>query len=215
MARVTRSSSKNVVYRIVKRTLDLVGAVVGLVFSLPLFLVISMLYLFGDNKGPVFFKQKRIGQNGKPFYIYKFRSMIVDAEEVLKSNSSLYNKYLINNYKLEPKEDPRITRIGCFLRKTSLDELPQLINVLKGEMSLVGPRPVVIEELKEYGNKQELFLSARPGLTGYWQACGRSEIEYPERCNIELYYVKHQSFKFDVKIIIKTFFSVIKKRGAY
>ncbi|WP_010632752.1 sugar transferase [Sporolactobacillus vineae] len=202
-------------YLVLKRALDLVGAVVGLVFSSPVFVIISLLYLFGDNKGPVFFKQKRIGQFGNTFYIYKFRSMIVNAEGVLKSNRNLYKKYLDNNYKLEPHEDPRITKLGCFLRRTSLDELPQLLNVLKGEMSLVGPRPVVAEELKEYGNRKDEFLSAKPGLTGYWQACGRSEIEYPERCNVELYYVRHKSMKFDLKIILKTIYSVLSKKGAY
>jgi lipopolysaccharide/colanic/teichoic acid biosynthesis glycosyltransferase len=202
-------------YLFFKRALDLFGAVVGLVLSSPLFLVISLLYLFGDNKGPIFFKQKRIGQYGEAFYIYKFRSMIVDAEKLLKSNKTLYKKYLDNNYKLEPEEDPRITKIGRLLRKTSLDELPQFINVLKGEMSLVGPRPVVSEELKEYGEKKDLFLSAKPGLTGYWAACGRSDIEYPERCNVELFYVRNKSMMLDLKIIIKTVVSVITKKGAY
>ncbi|CAM3129761.1 sugar transferase [Sporolactobacillus spathodeae] len=202
-------------YLFFKRALDLFGAVVGLVLSSPLFLIISLLYLFGGNKGPIFFKQKRTGQYGEIFYIYKFRSMVVNAEEQLKSNKLLYKKYLDNSYKLEPEEDPRITKIGCFLRKTSLDELPQFINVLKGEMSLVGPRPVVSEELKEYGDQVDKFLSAKPGLTGYWQACGRSEIEYPERCNVELYYVDNKSFLFDIKLIIKTFIAVIMKKGAY
>lgn len=202
-------------YLFFKRTLDLVGAVIGLVLSSPLFLIISLLYLRGSQKGPVFFKQKRIGQFGKPFYIYKFRSMIVNAENVLKSNRILYRKYLDNSYKLEPKEDPRITKVGLFLRKTSLDELPQLINVLKGEMSLVGPRPVVKEELKEYKEDRRMFLSAKPGLTGNWQVCGRSEIEYPERCNVELYYIRNQSIGFDFKIIFKTVLTVITKKGAY
>lgn len=202
-------------YLTIKRAFDLVGAVISLILSSPLFLMISMLYFFGNNKGPIFFKQKRIGQFGETFHIYKFRSMIVNAEELLKSNKLLYKKYIDNNYKLEPKEDPRITKIGRFLRKTSLDELPQLINVLKGEMSLVGPRPVVKEELKEYGEQKTLFLSAKPGLTGYWQACGRSDIEYPERCNVELYYIKNKSFIFDLKIIFQTIYSVLTHKGAY
>ncbi|MFT8872959.1 MAG: sugar transferase [Sporolactobacillus sp.] len=204
-------------YLFFKRLIDIVGAVAGLVLSSPLFLAISVLYLFGHNKGPIFFKQVRTGQNGKPFCIYKFRSMVVNAEEQLKSNVILYEKYLNNSYKLEPAEDPRITRVGRFLRKTSLDELPQLINVLHGDMSLVGPRPVVTEELREYPDnaQRQLFLSVKPGLTGYWQAYGRSDIEYPERCAVELYYVTHRSFIFDVKIIIKTVISVIMKKGAY
>ncbi|MFT9117738.1 MAG: sugar transferase [Sporolactobacillus sp.] len=211
----TSYAGSKIDYLFIKRALDIFGAVVGLVVSSPLFLLISLLYLAGSQRGPVFFKQKRIGQFGKPFYIYKFRSMICNAEEVLKSNKVLYQKYLDNSYKLEPKEDPRITKIGRFLRKTSLDELPQLINVLKGEMSLVGPRPVVSEELKEYKENRLLFLSVKPGLTGNWQVCGRSEIEYPERCDVELYYVFHQSLALDLKIIFKTIIAVLTKKGAY
>jgi exopolysaccharide production protein ExoY len=202
-------------YAITKRTIDIVGAIIGLILTSPLFLIISIFYLFGESKGPIFFKQVRVGKNGKRFYIYKFRSMIVNAEEKLKANKELYEKYLRNNYKLEPHEDPRITKLGRFLRKTSLDEIPQLINVLKGEMSLVGPRPVVQEELKEYGVKVGEFLSVKPGLTGYWQVSGRSEIGYPERVNLELYYVYNQSLLLDIKIILKTVWMVLLKKGAY
>ncbi|MFT8930653.1 MAG: sugar transferase [Sporolactobacillus sp.] len=211
----TSYAGNKIAYLFIKRALDIFGAVVGLVVSSPLFLLISLLYLAGGQRGPVFFKQRRIGQFGKPFYIYKFRSMICNAERVLKSNKVLYQKYLDNSYKLEPEEDPRITKIGRFLRKTSLDELPQLINVLKGEMSLVGPRPVVSEELKEYKENRLLFLSVKPGLTGNWQVCGRSEIEYPERCDVELYYVQHQALALDLKIIFKTIVAVLTKKGAY
>lgn len=141
--------------------------------------------------------------------------MIVNAEEKLKSNRILYEKYLRNNYKLEPEEDPRITRIGKFLRKTSLDELPQFLNVLKGDMSLVGPRPVVKEELNEYKQKESIFLSVKPGLTGYWQVCGRSDVGYPERVDIELFYVYNQSIWLDIKILIKTVLLVMLRKGAY
>jgi lipopolysaccharide/colanic/teichoic acid biosynthesis glycosyltransferase len=202
-------------YLFMKRTMDIVGAIVGLILSSPIFFIIAVFYLFGDQKGPVFFKQKRTGQYGEMFYIYKFRSMVINAEEKLKVNNELYKKYIENNYKLEPNEDPRVTKIGRFLRKTSLDELPQLINVLKGEMSLVGPRPIVTEEIREYGDKKNLFLSARPGLTGYWQACGRSSVGYPERVDIELYYIYHKSLKLDAKIIFLTILSVIVGKGAY
>lgn len=200
-------------YRFIKRGLDIFGAVVCLILSAPLFGIISLFYLFGSMKGPVFFRQERTGLGGRTFIIYKFRSMTVNAEDQLKTNKVLYYKYIQNNYKLE--DDPRVTKVGRFLRKTSLDELPQLINVLKGEMSLVGPRPVVKDELKEYGDRASLFLSAKPGLTGYWQAYGRSEIEYPERVNVELYYILHQSLLFDFKIILKTFASVVNRKGAY
>ena len=202
-------------YAITKRTMDIVGAIIGLILTSPLFFIISIFYLFGDSKGPIFFKQIRVGKNGKKFYIYKFRSMLVKAEEKLKADKELYEKYLRNNYKLEPHEDPRITNLGRFLRKTSLDEIPQLINVLKGEMSLVGPRPVVEEELKEYGMEVSKFLSVKPGITGYWQVSGRSEVGYPERVDVELFYVYNQSLLLDIVILVKTVFMVLLRKGAY
>ncbi|MFD2616168.1 sugar transferase [Terrilactibacillus laevilacticus] len=209
------SARNNRIYFVFKRILDVFGALVGLILSMPLFLLIAFFYMFGEQKGPVFFKQCRIGLNGKEFYIFKFRSMVVDADKKLKTNKLLYQKYIANNYKLEPKEDPRITKFGQFLRKTSLDEIPQLINVLKGDMSLIGPRPVVEEELKEYGNELNRFLSIKPGVTGYWQVSGRSSVGYPERVDIELFYVQNQTFKLDIKILIKTISMVILRRGAY
>ncbi|MGR5987506.1 MULTISPECIES: sugar transferase [Bacillus] len=207
--------NQSIVYLFFKRILDFIGAIIGLVIFSPIFIVISILYMWGDNKGPVFFKQVRMGKNGKEFHIYKFRSMIVNAEGKLKENELLYKKYVANNYKLEPNEDPRITKLGQFLRKTSLDELPQFINVLKGNMSLVGPRPVVKEELKEYGHREREFLSVKPGITGYWQVSGRSDVGYPERVELELHYVDNASLYFDIKIIIFTVINVILRKGAY
>ncbi|MEJ9114299.1 sugar transferase [Bacillus paramobilis] len=198
-----------------KRCMDILGAIIGLIIFSPLFILIPIMYMRGEAKGPVFFKQVRIGKDGKEFYIYKFRSMVVDAEGKLKKNEILYKKYVENNYKLEPEEDPRITGIGRFLRKTSLDELPQFINVLKGDMSLVGPRPVVQEELREYGQRKSEFLSVKPGLTGYWQVSGRSDVGYPERVDIELYYVYNQSLLLDLKILVQTCLLVILRKGAY
>lgn len=205
----------NIIYLCAKRIMDLLGAMVGLIIFSPIFLVISILYMTGDNKGPIFFKQIRMGKDGKRFYIYKFRSMIVNAEEKLKGNEILYKKYIDNNYKLEPIEDPRITKVGQFLRKTSLDELPQFLNVLKGDMSLVGPRPVVQEELIEYGKRKDEFLSVKPGLTGYWQVSGRSDVGYPERVDLELYYAYNASLWFDIKILLLTVKNVVVGRGAY
>lgn len=205
----------NIIYLCAKRIMDLLGAMVGLIIFSPIFLVISILYMTGDNKGPIFFKQIRMGKDGKRFYIYKFRSMIVNAEEKLKGNEILYKKYIDNNYKLEPIEDPRITKVGQFLRKTSLDELPQFLNVLKGDMSLVGPRPVVQEELIEYGKRKDEFLSVKPGLTGYWQVSGRSDVGYPERVDLELYYAYNASLWFDIKILLLTVKHVVVGRGAY
>ncbi|MGG0464506.1 sugar transferase [Priestia aryabhattai] len=198
-----------------KRTSDIIFASIGILISLPVLLCISITYLYGRNKGPIFFKQIRIGQNGREFYMYKFRSMVVNAETILREDKKLYKKYLNNNYKLEQDEDPRITKIGRFLRKSSLDELPQLINVLKGDMSIVGPRPVIREELKEYDLRLDEFLAVKPGVTGYWQICGRSDVGYPERANLEYYYIDHQGLVMDTKIIIKTALLVLTKKGAY
>ena len=202
-------------YLFIKRLIDMVGAAIGLIITSPLFLIISILYLFGKDKGPLFFKQQRYGKNGELFYILKFRSMVNNADQKLRENQKLYQKYIINNYKLEPDEDPRITKLGAFLRRTSLDELPQLINVLKGDMSLVGPRPIVEEELREYKEKRDLFLSVKPGITGYWQVSGRSNVGYPERVELELHYVYNQAFLFDFKILIQTLIVVFLKKGAY
>lgn len=205
----------NTSYIVMKRLIDIIGSTIGIIIFSPVFFVIALFYRFGENEGPVFFKQERIGHNGKVFYIYKFRSMVVNAEEKLKADKALYKKYIANNYKLEPEEDPRITRFGRFLRKTSLDELPQFINILKGDMSLVGPRPVVNEELLEYGSRADEFLSVKPGVTGYWQVSGRSDVGYPKRVDLELYYVYNATLFFDIKILFLTIIQVILKRGAY
>ncbi|GHN21000.1 hypothetical protein ME784_15150 [Lactobacillus delbrueckii] len=141
--------------------------------------------------------------------------MKMDAEEILKSDPELYQKYVANDYKLLADEDPRITPIGRWMRRTSVDELPQFVNILKGDMSIIGPRPVVEKELAEYGNRKDKFLSVRPGAMGLWQATGRSNISYPERCDVELEYIDNISFTYDVKIFFQTIFSIFKKEGAY
>ena len=202
-------------YLFAKRVTDIVLSVIALILLSPVFLVIWLLDSFGDNKGPVFFKQTRIGMHHRPFKIYKFRSMIVNADEILHQDPELYQKYVANNYKLEPEEDPRITRLGRILRKTSLDEIPQFINILKGEMSLIGPRPVVKEEVKIYGDRADKFLSVKPGAMGLWQASGRSNIGYPERCDLELSYVDNASYWYDCRILFKNLISIFKSTGAY
>ena len=202
-------------YLFIKRVFDILISCVALICLIPVFLILWFFYQSGDNKGPMFFKQERIGKNGKVFFIYKLRSMVVNADQKLKNNTELYNLYVKSSYKLPPEKDPRITRFGRFLRKTSFDELPQFLNILKGEMSLIGPRPVVKEELKEYGSRQQKFLSVTPGAMGYWQASGRSNITYPKRCEIELYYVDHASLMFDCKILFKNIVSIFKADGAY
>lgn len=197
-----------------KRFLDISVALFALIILSPVFLVISLFYLFGDNKGPIFYQQKRIGMGHQEFGIYKFRSMIVGAEEKLYANKDLYAKFVANGYKLPTEEDPRITKFGAFLRKTSIDELPQFINILNGEMSIVGPRPVVEKELVEYGDDVDKFLSVKPGVMGLWQASGRSEIQYPERAELEIGYVDQADLWFDFKILFMTVIAVFKGEGA-
>lgn len=202
-------------YLFFKRIMDIIVSLVALFCMIPLFLLLFVVYHFGHDRGPLFYKQERVGKNGQKFLIYKFRSMIVDAENKLRANPQLYQEYLKNNYKIPAEKDPRITSLGRFLRKTSIDELPQFINILKGEMTLIGPRPIIEEELHEYGDQVDKLLSVTPGAMGYWQASGRSNIGYPERCDYELYYVDHASFIFDLKILFKNIISIFKGEGAY
>lgn len=211
---MTGSLSKSI-YLAFKRLIDIIVSVIALVFVLPITLIVFIIDCFGENRGPVFYKQKRIGKNHKPFYMYKYRSMIVGAEDYLEKDSKLHELYVKNNYKLPPELDPRVTKFGVFLRKTSIDEIPQFFNILKGDMTLIGPRPIVEEELSEYGDRVDKFLSVTPGAMGYWQASGRSNVGYPERCDLELYYVDHASFLFDVKLIFKSISSIFKGSGAY
>lgn len=201
-------------YKYVKRLLDIVGSLLALILFSPVFLILAIIIKSRDG-GSAFFAQTRIGQYGKPFKMYKFRSMRMDAEEVLKSDPELYAKYVGNDYKLLAEEDPRITPIGRWMRRTSVDELPQFINILKGDMSIVGPRPVVEKELAEYGDRVDKLLSVKPGAMGLWQATGRSNIGYPERCDVELGYVDHVSLGNDIAIFFKTIISIFKKEGAY
>lgn len=198
-------------YRIVKRILSILCSVISIIVLSPLFIIISLVVKI-SSKGSVFFIHERIGFQGKKFKLIKFRTMVDNAEDMIASFNPEQKKEWEENFKL--KDDPRITKIGKFLRKTSLDELPQLINILKGDMSFVGPRPIVEDELSWYGDNKEKLLSVKPGLTGWWAVNGRSDVPYPERCDLELYYVDHFSFGLDLKIIIKTFVAIIKKDGA-
>ena len=198
-------------YHLVKRMIDVVLSLPGPVLISPFVVIIAILIKI-DSKGPVFFKHHRIGKNGKPFSMYKFRTMKDGAEAMINDFTPEQLEEWNENFKL--KDDPRITRIGKFLRKTSLDELPQLVNILRGDMSIVGPRPVIEVELEEYGNDKDEFLSIRPGLTGWWASNGRSEISYPERCSYELYYVRNESFWLDVKVMFLSVFSVFLHKGA-
>lgn len=199
-------------YLAAKRLFDIVCAALATVVLSPFFLVIAIIIKAEDPKGPVFFAHQRIGMRGKMIRIYKFRSMVSNAEELIEHFTPEQRREYEENYKLE--NDPRITRIGNFLRKSSLDELPQLLNILSGTLSIVGPRPVVQDELEKYGAMQEKFLSVKPGLTGYWQANGRSDTTYDERIAMELYYADNCSFLLDLKIILKTISVVLTGQGA-
>ena len=198
-------------FKVIKRLFDIIVSFLGLLILSPLFLLLTIL-IKCDSKGPVFFIQKRVGRNGKKFGIFKFRTMRINAEELIASFTPEQLKEWKENFKL--KNDPRISGVGKFLRNTSLDELPQLINIFIGNMSLVGPRPIVEEELEWYGEKKSVLLSVRPGLTGWWATNGRSEVSYPERCDYELYYVYNCSLLLDIKILFKTFSAVFSRKGA-
>jgi len=211
---VISESKKTNGYLFTKRFFDIVISSMALVVLSPVFLIVWILNMLNvSDRGPLFYKQTRIGLNGKEFGMYKFRSMVIDAEKKLYQNKELYRKYVANNYKLEPQNDTRITKLGRFLRKTSIDEIPQFINIIKGDMSLVGPRPVIENELVEYDKKK--LLSVKPGAMGLWQASGRSEIGYPERANIEMNYVDSACFILDVKIIFGNIINIFKGSGAY
>jgi exopolysaccharide production protein ExoY len=198
----------------VKRAADFVLSVLMLIVLSPLLGAIAIAIRL-TSPGPVLFRQKRLGFEGEPFTLLKFRTMREDAEQILRDTPSLHQKYVQNNFKLPGGEDPRVTPLGRFLRATSLDELPQLFNVLIGEMSLVGPRPIVPNEAVEYGDSATLFMSAKPGMTGHWQVSGRSEIaEYGKRVELDLEYIRDQSFGKDLEILIRTVPAVLRRKGA-
>ena len=198
-----------------KRIIDIIGAIVGIIILIPLTAVVWIVNKLNKEDGPLFYSQERIGKDGKHFKMYKFRSMVVDAEEkleiLLKENEDL-RKEFEETRKL--KNDPRITKIGKILRKTSLDEFPQFVNVLKGEMSIVGPRAVIDGEIEKFGEHKKEVLSVKPGVTGYWAANGRSDTSYEERVELETYYANNLSIPLDVTILAKTVVSVVKKEGA-
>ena len=209
------TSIKNYIFLGIKRLFDIIVALIGCIALLPLMLIVKLCNVISGDLNPIFYKQKRIGKNGKFIYIYKFRSMVPNADEILKElleKSPERKKEWEENQKFE--HDPRITKIGNILRKTSLDEVPQMINVLKGDMSLIGPRPLIEGELDSHNGNHELYESVRPGITGWWACNGRSATTYEERLKLEYYYVQNMSLTLDIKCIIKTVLAVIKKDGA-
>ncbi len=199
----------------VKRCIDIVGAIVGIAILIPLTAIVWVVNKVNKEDGPLFYSQERIGKNGKHFKMYKFRSMVVGADEILKKmleNNEELRKEFEETRKL--REDPRITKIGKILRKTSLDEFPQFVNVLKGEMSLVGPRAVIDGEIELFGIHKDTVLSVKPGITGYWAANGRSDTSYEERVEMETFYANNMSIFLDIELLFKTVVSVVKKEGA-
>jgi lipopolysaccharide/colanic/teichoic acid biosynthesis glycosyltransferase len=193
-----------------KRALDVVGAIFVLLLLSPVLLIIAAVVKMQDG-GPVFYRRRVLGLNG-PFDAFKFRSMHPAADAILDSDTAMRETFE-QNFKL--KDDPRITRIGAFLRRHSLDELPQLVNVLFGQMSLIGPRMITADELKKYGKYQSFLLSAKPGLTGYWQVNGRQEVGYKHRVEMDVYYIQHWSLLLDLRILLRTPWKVLKGEGAF
>nr|WP_244988471.1 sugar transferase [Paenibacillus xylanexedens] len=200
------------VYLFMKRMLDLLGSFIGLIILCPLFAVIGLLIKIEAPQGSVFFRQVRVGQNGKEFHMYKFRSMVANAEDLLEQ---LIDQNEVNGNMFKMKNDPRITRIGKFIRKTSLDELPQLWNVFRGEMSLVGPRPALPREVKNYNSYDRQRLQMIPGCTGLWQVSGRNSVGFDEMVELDLTYARERSMMVDIKIIFRTFKVLVGSKDAF
>ena len=198
-------------YSVTKKSMDLILSFIGLILLIPVFLILAILVKL-DSKGPVFYAHTRKGKNRSDIKIYKFRTMYSNSDEIFESFSDEQKEEYYKNFKLD--NDPRVTKVGDFLRRTSLDEIPQLINVLKGDLSLVGPRPIVEKEICKYGQYADKLFSVIPGITGYWQSHGRSDTSYDERIKMDMYYIDNKSILLDIKIMFKTVISVIKKEGA-
>lgn len=203
---------KQYVYRGIKRFFDFLLSLIGIVVLSPIFLIIAILIKIDDPKGPVFYSQVRVGIHGKKFKMYKFRSMVSNADELLQK---LQEKNEVTGAMFKLKNDPRITKVGRVIRKYSLDELPQLINVIGGTMALVGPRPPLVNEVEQYTDYDKQRLLVKPGCTGLWQVGGRNDVNFDEMVHLDLEYIQNRSFILDLKIIIKTFVIIIKPNGAY
>ncbi|MGF2082637.1 sugar transferase [Enterococcus casseliflavus] len=201
-----------VVYHFIKRGIDIFGSSLGLIVLSPLFLVVGYMIKKEDSDGPIFFSQDRVGKNGEVFKMYKFRSMCIDAEARL---ALLLEHNEVEGAMFKMKDDPRVTKIGKFIRKTSIDELPQLWNVFRGDMSLVGPRPPLRREVDEYTEYDKQRLLVKPGCTGLWQVSGRSKLGFNEMVELDLRYINQRSLLNDWKIIFKTIFIILKSNEAY
>ena len=210
MSEVIENERSNILYEVIKRIIDIVASFIGIILLSPLILIVSILIKL-ESKGEVIFKQKRVGLNGKEFYMYKFRSMVINAEE-LKEQLESQNEMSGPMFKI--KDDPRITKVGKFIRKTSIDELPQLINVIKGDMSLVGPRPSLPKEVKKFEQWMMERLEVKPGLTCIWQISGRNNIDFEDWMKLDIKYVRERSLVLDFKLIFKTIFVLFGDKNA-
>ena len=201
--------------KIFKRLIDILGGIVGTIVLIPLTIGIAIANLICKDNGPIFYSQYRLGKNGKLFKMYKYRSMVVGADEKLKKyleeNEEARKEY--KKYK-KLKHDPRVTKVGDFIRKTSLDEFPQFINVLKGDMSLVGPRPYLEREKEDMNGYYKYITTCKPGLTGLWQISGRSDVDFATRIDLDMQYYYNHSLKGDIKILFKTAMKLVKREGA-
>jgi lipopolysaccharide/colanic/teichoic acid biosynthesis glycosyltransferase len=205
-------TNTNMFYLISKRTIDFLFSLLGIILLSPLFFLTACIIKIENRKGPIFFKQMRAGKDGQLFYMYKFRSMVSNAEDL---KVLLINQNEATGPVFKIKHDPRVTKVGRFIRKTSIDELPQLLNVLKGEMSLVGPRPALPDEVEKYTSYERQRLSVTPGLTCYWQVSGRSNISFDRWVELDLKYIEERNFFIDIKLIFKTFFVLFGSKDAY
>lgn len=205
---------RSIMYIIIKRLFDIICALLGLFFMLPIALVVKIMYVCSGDFNSIFYTHTRIGKNGKKFQLYKFRSMVPNSKEMLEEmlKNPNYKKEWDENQKFE--KDPRITKAGDFLRKTSLDEMPQFLNVLKNDMSLIGPRPLVPGELDSHKGNHDIYEAVKPGITSWWASHGRSATTYEERLNLEYYYIQNRSLLLDIKCVFKTISAVICKKGA-
>lgn len=199
-------------YRFIKRVFDFVASLLGLIILSPLFLIIAIAIKVEDPKGAVFYSQTRLGRGEVPFKMYKFRSMVSNADELLEK---LLKDNDIDGAMFKMQDDPRVTKIGRFIRKYSIDELPQLLNVLQGSMSLVGPRPPLPREVEEYSDYDKQRLAVKPGCTGLWQATVRNSVGFDEMVKLDLTYISKRSVAFDVYILFKTVVIMFKPNGAY
>ncbi|WP_455675926.1 sugar transferase [Pradoshia sp.] len=202
----------NKYYLLSKRWMDVIFSILGLLLLMPLFVIVALLIKLEDIRSPVFFKQVRVGKDGRTFDMYKFRSMINNAEGLL---DSLLDQNEASGALFKMKDDPRVTKIGHFIRKTSIDELPQLWNVLKGDMSLVGPRPPLPREVESYTEYHKQRLSVVPGCTGLWQVSGRSSVGFETMVELDLYYIRNRNFFYDLKLICKTIIIIFYPNNAY